>query len=114
MKPINAQILMWGAQIKTPHIGPSRQISGLTPGPSQRKKLYAPDTVTRGEGKDEVMDCDWDYLLSGNPDDLLICDPSTEGEEGGDKLADGGAVYFFFLINKKHPVEWCGVARASW
>lgn len=59
--------------------------------------------MTSGECKDEVLDSDWDYLLSGNPDDLLICGPPTEGEEGSDKLDDGGTVSYPFLINNTQP-----------
>lgn len=58
--------------------------------------------MTSGECKDEVLDSDWDYLLSGNPDDLLICDPSIEGEEGSDKVDDGGASCPF-LVNNTQP-----------
>jgi hypothetical protein len=72
-------------------------------GPSQRKSLFASESLTSGECKDEVLDSDWDYLLSGNPDDLLICDASIEGEEGSDKADDGGAVSCPFLINNTQP-----------
>ncbi|XP_078180314.1 protein tesmin/TSO1-like CXC 2 [Carex rostrata] len=72
-------------------------------GPSQRKNLFASESVTSGECKDEVLDSDWDYLLSGNPDDLLICGPPTEGEEGSDKSDDGGTVSYPFLLNNTQP-----------
>ncbi|KAJ4744597.1 Protein tesmin/TSO1-like CXC 2 [Rhynchospora pubera] len=72
-------------------------------GPSQRKNLFAAESATSLECKDEVIDNDWDYLLAGNPDDLLICDPSTEGEEGSDTLVDGGADTCQFLINNTQP-----------
>jgi hypothetical protein len=72
-------------------------------GPSQRKNLFASESVTSGECKDEVLDSDWDYLLSGNPDDLLICDASTEGEEGSDKTDDGGSISCPFLISNTQP-----------
>ncbi|KAJ3669904.1 hypothetical protein LUZ60_010228 [Juncus effusus] len=70
----------------------------------QRKSLFSSETMTEKNNNDDVAECDWEYLLSGSTDDLLLCDPETEEENnGGEKLGNGDSFSDTFLMSNSQP-----------